>query len=79
MSHAIQILSDGQVAWKEIFRLMRKYRCGVTFVREGVYIVPEVILNELSKNGIRYETATLTTQESQGFQLLSFLEKRLQP
>ncbi|MBI1923873.1 hypothetical protein HYR99_06445 [Candidatus Poribacteria bacterium] len=77
MSHTIQILSDGQAAWKEIFRFMRKYQCDVTFVRENVYIVPQVILDELSKNGVRYETATLTTQESKEFQILSFLEKRL--
>ena len=77
MSHAIHILSDKQAAWKEIFRLMRKYHCDVTFVREDVYIVPQVILDELSQNGVCYDSATLTTQESREFQLLSFLEKQL--
>jgi hypothetical protein len=77
MYHAIQIQSDGKTAWKEIFRLMRKYHCDVTFVRDNVYIVPQVVLDELSQNGICYETATLTPQESKEFQLLSFLEKRL--
>ncbi len=56
---------------------MRKYHCDVTFVREGVYIVPQAIFDELSQNGIRYDTATLTTQENREFQLISFLDKRL--
>jgi hypothetical protein len=76
MSHAMRILSNKQAAWKEIFRLMRKYHCDATFVREGVYIVLQTILDELSKNGIRYDTATLTTEENQEFQLLSFLDKK---
>jgi hypothetical protein len=77
MFHTIQILGDEQTAWKTIFRLMRKYQCDVTVVREGVYVVPQVVLDELGTSGVCYEPSTLTAQESREFQLLSFLDNRL--
>lgn len=75
MWSAIHISGDYETAWKEIFQLMRKHKCDVTVVRDGVYIVPQILLEELQHDGIPFEPASLTEKEKKEFRLLSLVAR----
>ena len=76
MWRAIHITDDYETAWKQIFQLMRKHKCDVTVVRDGVYIVSQTLLEELQHDGIPFEPASLTEEEKKEFRLLSLVAER---
>ena len=76
MTRAIRIIDDKKATFQQIFRLSLKHNCGIDIVRDEVFIVPQEILDELDKNGTRYEWASLTEEEAKTASILSAVSRR---
>jgi protein-L-isoaspartate O-methyltransferase len=55
---------------------MRKHKCDITVVRDGVYIVPQTLFEELQSDGIFFEPVPLTEEEKKEFRLLSLVAEQ---
>jgi protein-L-isoaspartate O-methyltransferase len=55
---------------------MRKHKCDITVVRDGVYIVPQTLFEELQSDGIFFEPVSLTEEERKEFRLLSLVAEQ---
>ncbi len=76
MRRAIHITGNYETAWKQIFQLMRKHKCDVIVVRDGVYILSQTLLEKMQHDGIPFEPASLTEEEKKEFRLLSLAAER---
>ena len=73
LKHGIRFTNDKNADFAKLFRFSLKSHVPIHFVREGVYAVPQTILDQLKDNGIEYELVLLTEDEIQNVRLLSAL------
>ena len=71
LKHGIRFTNDKNTGFTKLFKFSLKFHAPIHFVREGVYAVPQTILDQLKDDGIAYELVPLTEDEIRNVRLLS--------
>jgi hypothetical protein len=70
------MLGDTKKGIEEVFAFCLQRGCGITFVGDGMVIVPQRILEELDRNGLDFEPAELSPEQAKEARILEAVSGR---